>query len=163
MTSTELIAAGLRRSRLLWERALRGNPSPDEPVPELPREQLVWRPAPGSHSIGRLLWHIADVEDYWLTDFLRGETFKPRFGRRALDDTSDASIPSWSELMEYVKETRARTLESLPRWAERLGEERSFYGRPSTVGEILMAMITHEAGHAGQIAHVMGLIRRAGW
>lgn len=163
MDAKDLIAMGLQASRGIWERALRGSPSPDEPVPELPREQLVWRPAPGSHSIGRLLWHIAEVEDRWLREFLQEESFEPRFGRGSLDDTSDASIPQWSDLMAYVKETRARTLESLPQWVDRLAEPRSFYGRPSTVGRILMTMITHEAGHAGQIAHVMGLIRRAGW
>lgn len=163
MTSVELLEGALKRSRAVWQRALRPDGAVKGPIPELPREQLVWRPAPGSHSIGRLLWHIADVEDRWLREFIQEGPFEPRFGKGSLDGTDNASIPAWDDLMAYLEETRERTLAALPAYADRLAEERRFYTYRSSIGFIFTFMVTHEAAHAGQIAHIMGMIRRGGW
>lgn len=163
MTAIEVIKAGLESARSVWQRALRPDGALTGPIPEVPRPQLIWRPAPGSHSIGRLLWHIAEAEDRFLREFILQGTFKPAFGKAAFADSDDDSIPAWDALMRYLDETRARTLEALPGLADRLGEERSFFGRTTTVGGLLVLLITHEASHGGQIAHIAGVLRRGGW
>lgn len=162
MQATDVIRTGLAASRGVWERALRPDGAPTGPIPEVPRPQLLWRPAPGSHSVGKLLWHIADAEDRFVTQLIYGREFNPPFAIQSLDAEDDL-IPAWDEIMDYLQQTRGRTLEALDDLADKLGEERSFFGRPSSIGEIFAIMISHEASHAGQIAHIMGVVRRAGW
>lgn len=163
MTAIDVIRTSLYSARATWGRALRPEGAPEGPIPEMPRAQLVWRPVPGSHSIGRLLWHIAETDDRFLREFILQESFEPRFGKTAFADGDDDSIPAWNDLMSYLEETRARTLEALPGLADRLDEPRDFFGRSMTIGQLLVLMATHEAAHAGQIAHIAGVIRRAGW
>ena len=105
--------------------------------------------------------HIAEIEDRLLREFVLKEAYKPAFRKAALADTDDETIPTWDELMRYTEDTRARLLERLPKLADELAEERDFFGRPSTIGNILAMIIAHEVGHAGQIARVAGLLAEA--
>ncbi|MEA2553644.1 MAG: hypothetical protein QOJ65_1820 [Fimbriimonadaceae bacterium] len=36
---------------------------------DLSQEQLQWRPHPGTHSLGEILYHIAGAEHYWASRF----------------------------------------------------------------------------------------------
>ncbi|MBE3574129.1 MAG: DinB family protein [Firmicutes bacterium] len=169
MDIRDWIQAGLKASRSGLLRALQGSVATGaapaqtaSELPELPREQLLWRPAPGSHGLGQLIWHIADAEDRLCCTAIRQEPFVRRFGARAFDP--GAALPAWQDLMDYLDSTRMRTVQAVAGLSlADLDAERDFYGHPLPLGILLQQIIYHEAYHAGQIAHILGMIRREGW
>lgn len=162
MEPISLIQTALTQSRNSLMHALRGDSDPKKPLPPIPQDQLEWKPAPGSHSLGRLLWHIADTEDEWGKKSLLKVEFAPRYGVRSLE--KGTRIPSWGGMMTYLEESRAQTLRALDDLAPGdLDQEVLFYSRRIPLGNVLMRMVWHETWHSGQVAHILGHIRRAGW
>ncbi|BAS26947.1 DinB family protein [Limnochorda pilosa] len=161
MEGVVLIRNGLDASRSTLLRILRGGAT-DGAIPEVPRDPLRWRPAPGSHSVGELLWHVADVEDKWVTERVLGQSYRPRYQTRPFDP--EAVLPPWTDLIRYLEESRAQTLDALEKMGEpALNRPVEFLRRTTTLGQVYTTLIHHEGYHTGQIAHILGLIRRAGW
>lgn len=111
-------------------------------------EQLEHKPE-GLNSIGNLLRHVAQSEDWLVNAILRQGTFAPR--RKA--ELADAAA-----IIDYLQTTRAETLRELQAWpVERLGETRpmqeGFRGSwkdEVTVHWLFNRIFLHETYHMAQ-------------
>jgi uncharacterized damage-inducible protein DinB len=123
------------------------------------RDALRYRSRDDGRSIGALLLHLADCEDYWIQEVAGGR--KPDLERRAKflsEETNqyggvwpDAPKLSLTEYYAMMDEVRAETLALLPT----LGPPDRVVVRPGGTKEftlrwILVHLIQHEPYHAGQ-------------
>ena len=87
---------------------------------DVPIEALTWQPFPGGHSIGAVLLHIADVENYWVHDFCQGFTTPNHekaelLGEETMQDDVSWPTPPAKALEWYIEKlewARARTIEA---------------------------------------------------
>ena len=142
-------------------------------------EERRYQPAPGSHHIDFVVWHMARVEDNWVQRFARGadtiwqsDGWDTRFGIPARDGgfgytaQQVAALPHFDldRMMAYFDSVRRATLsyldglsqpdlESCPQ-----PERRPDY----TVAKMLAHLIVEEAQHTGQVAYIRGMQRGLG-
>jgi uncharacterized damage-inducible protein DinB len=141
----------------------------------LSQDELTWRPEPHSNNIAFLLWHLARVEDLWISRILlagkelyeTGGWYK-KFGTPAQDSGFGydvAKISSWSVpplklLTEYARAVREKTLAYLNSLtAAKLDEARDFGWSKGTIGSALSHLINEVAEHSGQIGYLRGIMR----
>jgi hypothetical protein len=145
-------------------------------VDGLDAEQLHWTPAPGTNSIGWLVWHLTRVQDSHVAEILHDEQVwvtgdhaarvgvdadpaNSGYGHSAAE--AAAIRPDGSgALLDYFEAVADRTrglLESLD--AERLDEivDRR-WDPPVTLGVRLVSIADDDIQHAGQAAYVRGLL-----
>ena len=129
----------------------------DELDSDLSEEALVWQPAPGMHSIGALILHMASVEVGWFESFVLRLPRDP--AERKLLMTDETAVDDWrwptpphqplSWYFALQDQVRARTLEGLKHWPDAdtacSDEEDS-----CTPRWVLGHVIQHEAYHGGQ-------------
>ncbi len=120
-------------------------------------EAVLWQPFPGSHSIGALMLHIADVEAHWLHEVGAGQTrSEEELSRLLFKETQQYQLtwptPPAQPLSWYFAqqdEVRARTRQAVaklynPELTRRRGTDEF------SVRWLLHHVITHEAYHGGQ-------------
>ena len=102
-----------------------------EVVDGLDADDLVWSPAPGSNSIGWLVWHLTRVQDDHVADLLDDEQlwttgpWAPRFGLppdpgntgygHTADEVASVRPDSADVLVSYYDAVAARTIAFLER------------------------------------------------
>ena len=119
-------------------------------------EQIEWKPEGGKNNIAFLLRHVAQSEDWFIRAVIRQEQMTPK---------RKAELPTLETIMDYLEETRNRTLDLLREIpVEALNETRpmpeGFRGSPRsevTVGWVIHRIQSHEAYHLGQINMLMRL------
>jgi uncharacterized damage-inducible protein DinB len=148
-------------------------------VEGLTAEQLHWAPAPGSNSIGWLVWHLTRVQDAHVAELLDATQvwtsgdWAGRFGLASADahDTGYDHVPeqvdavrpeSPQALVEYYDAVAERTREFVSGLRDaaldRIIDER--WDPPVTLGVRLVSVLDDDVQHAGQAAYVRGLLER---
>jgi hypothetical protein len=145
-------------------------------VDGLTGDDLVWSPAPGSNSIGWLVWHLTRVQDDHVADLLGAEQlwatgpWAARFGLEPDGDNTGyghaphdvaAVRPESAEVLvayyEAVAATTMALLERLtPEALDHIVDER--WDPPVTMGVRLISIADDDIQHAGQAAYLRGLL-----
>ena len=140
--------------------------------------QLTKRPAPGTNSIGWLVWHLARVQDHHVAELLGTEQiwvedgWAARFGLEPdpsntgyghdADEVATVRPDSADALLDYLGAVDARTrrlLETIaPADLDRIVDRR--WDPPVTLGVRLVSVADDCLQHAGQAAYVRGLLDR---
>jgi uncharacterized damage-inducible protein DinB len=141
-------------------------------------DQLRESPAPGTNSIGWLIWHLTRVQDHHLAELLdqpqvwvEGE-WAPQFGLGpdptntgyGHDAAQVAAVQpeTAAALLDYLDAVDLRTrhyLETLtPEDLDRVVDRR--WDPPVTLGVRLVSVADDCLQHAGQAAYVRGLLQR---
>jgi hypothetical protein len=138
--------------------------------------QLAATPAPGTNSIGWLVWHLARVEDHHLAELLdapqlwAGGDWAGRFGlapdpRNTGYGHSPADVAAVrpvdaAALLDYLAAVDERTRSFLagvgPDDLDRIVDRR--WDPPVTLGVRLVSVADDCLQHAGQAAYVRGLL-----
>jgi hypothetical protein len=143
-------------------------------------DQLAWRPAPGAHSMGWTLWHIARCADklaaqvggstelwikdelpakWGLTDVLMGTNGVGT----GVDDQTAATLrpPSKDVLVDYAR----RSFASVDAIVDRRDDDASrrevttfYFDEPATFGRVLITSTAHENRHLGELEYLKGLL-----
>ncbi len=139
-------------------------------------DDLVWSPAPGTNSIGWLVWHLTRVQDDHVADLLGEEqlwttgAWAPRFGlapERGNTGYGHSAAAAASVrpdgagvLVEYYDAVAARTNTFLERLTadelDAIVDER--WDPPVTMGVRLVSIADDDIQHAGQAAYLRGLL-----
>jgi len=130
-----------------------------EELGDVSEEALRWQPHAGSHSIGAILLHIADVEAFWIEEICLGRERSAEELKQLLSEETEQYAGNWPTpprmpLAEYYAlqdKIRARTLESAREITPReyvLGKQGVDYILTSRW--ILHHVANHEAYHGGQ-------------
>jgi uncharacterized damage-inducible protein DinB len=165
MKTTEFIAKSLGESKEYISRAIQG----------LTSDELSFRVKPHSNSIAFLLWHLARVEDLWISRNLlaakeiyeTGGWYK-KFGTPAQDSgfgydvkkLDEWKAPSLDLLQAYAAVVREKTLDYLAKLDEKtLDEAKDFGWSKGTTGTALSHLVTEVGEHTGQIGYIKGIMR----
>jgi uncharacterized damage-inducible protein DinB len=163
MTLNEFITDALDKETGFLMEALDGL-SPDE---------LAWQPAPGSNSIGWILWHMVRVEDMWIqffaqfqTELWESEGWHEKFGLPTRDNgfghtaeqVNNFRRLDLAEFLRYRSAVRDATLAYLntrtPEDMATVPRER----RPDmSLGGMFRQIIGEMYQHVGHIAYLRGL------
>ena len=168
MTTSSIILDSLDRVHALIPVLLDG----------LDRDDVLWRPDPGSNSIGWLIWHLTRVEDDHLADIGGKEQvwstgWRERFALPYPDnahgygmtpaDVAAFDVSSVDLLKEYAGAVAAQTTEVVRALSdadyERVIDTR--WDPPVTVAVRLVSVMNEVAQHVGQAGYVRGLRERA--
>lgn len=139
---------------------------------ELSEEQLRWRPAPDAHSIAWTLWHVARADDNFVRDITGGSIWNDgghrerwglssdRMNRMSGEEAAAMDLPPKEQLLEYVTAVFAATdaaIEGLPdaRYSEEIDSR--FTGKHTTLGELCVIVVSHDARHLGEMEYIKGL------
>jgi uncharacterized damage-inducible protein DinB len=122
-------------------------------VEPLAEQQLRWVPGPGRNSIAWQLWHIAEVEDNWISALVTNEPLRFPFGM-PLEEAGPDDYPSKNRLLEELAAARRRTIARLAATSE---QEMARSVRDPDFGELTVldvwaGVATSFAWHAGQVA-----------
>ncbi len=142
-------------------------------------EQLWFQPAPGSNSIGWLVWHlsrfkdiqtsrVAQEEQVWISDGW-ADKFGMRGDEHGMRDTPDqvaafradrSLILAYAEAAHQAAVRRAAnaTDEQLHRWVESFDPGRGRYAY-----QWLLTNGIDYTEHTGQIAYLRGVLTGPGW
>jgi len=146
---------------------------------DLTNEELRFQPAPESHHIDWTVWHMARVEDDWVTRFAqRKDTiwqtdgWHTKFGFPERDSgfgyTAEQvrDLPKFDldQMLAYYDAVRVEALRLLDSMTpEGLDECPHPERRPGyTVGKMFSHVIIEEAQHVGQVAYIRGIQRGLG-
>jgi uncharacterized damage-inducible protein DinB len=123
------------------------------------RDALRYRSREDGRSIGALLLHLADCEDYWIQEVAGGRKPDPERRAKFLSKETNQYAGDWPDapklpLKAYyamMDEVRAETLALLTKLGPAdLVVRRPGGGREFTLRWILVHLIQHEPYHAGQ-------------
>ena len=126
-------------------------------VGNLPDEALDWKPDPESLTLRRLLRHIGNAEEWYVSRLVPPETLPPEWEH-------DEALP----LFEFLEMERRTALDRLRRLSEpELGEV--FYparwaqhpGEPWTARKALRRFLEHEREHTDQVREILAVYREA--
>jgi uncharacterized damage-inducible protein DinB len=120
-------------------------------------EELEQKVAGAPNSIGFYLRHTAQAEDWFVRGILKGTDVQPK---------RKAQLPTINEIIAYLNETRANTLDYLA------GTDSDEFSRPitipegfraervdnPTVGWLLHRMFDHEVYHLAQVNMTLRLM-----
>ncbi len=141
-------------------------------------DEIRWQPEPGSNHIAWLVWHMARVEDSWVSFISRddevwtSEGWPGRLGiaedepiaNQSADEAAALPEVAMENLLAYYDAVRTRTLSHLDRMTAtdltRVYEEIGPNGQNGAwvIGHILV----EESQHLGQVAYIRGMIRGLG-
>jgi uncharacterized damage-inducible protein DinB len=165
MKTSEFIVKTLTESKEYINLAIKGL-TPDE---------LSFRPKPHSNSIAFLLWHVARVEDFWISRILLGgkeiyelDCWFEKFGTPTQDSgfgydvkKLDAwPIPKLELLQSYAAAVRGKTQEYLSTlYGKKMDEAKDFGWSKGTIGSALSHLVTEVGEHTGQIGYIKGIMK----
>jgi len=162
MDAREIIVASLNQSYGYIERALEG----------LTQEDIAWQPTSECNSIAFIMWHLAQVEDFYINRVIQR---KPRIYDEGgwpekLGTPPDESgygytveqLNTWTApkpelLRAYASAVHENTMSYLEQLTpERMLELARPERPPDTIGSVLSRIATEIALHAGQIDYIRG-------
>lgn len=119
-------------------------------------EQLDWKPVGSKNSIGFLLRHIAQSEDWFIKAVIQQENMVPK---------RKVELPNIDRIIDYLIESRVQTLSFLENNSISLLDEvrkipEGFRGDPiedPTIGWIIHRIFDHEVYHLGQVNTLLRL------
>jgi hypothetical protein len=149
-------------------------------VEGLTDDQLAWRPMPRAHSMGWTLWHLARCADViqasvepkaqiWQDESLAHTWRLPAtlMGVNGLgtgvDDDLAASLdpPAKGALVDYAR----KAFSALDAIVDRLDEQlwckehtSVYFDGPATLGRSVIAGMTHDSRHLGEMEYIKGLM-----
>ncbi len=123
----------------------------------VPDDAIVWRPVPGSHSIGAVLLHLAESESWWFECLVSGNERTPE----RIDETDAERTDVWNgRWADPPAMPLARYYERLDRIRAECramsaahtdpGAVFQFDGQQCTLAWVHRHVATHEAYHYGQ-------------
>jgi uncharacterized damage-inducible protein DinB len=142
-----------REARVVWAGLEFRKPAMLRIVDKLAEEQMHWVPPNGCNSIAWQVWHIAEVEDNWVRDILRGEPKHYPFGSSVRTAIRE-QYPPQAELLAYFHEVREISRKRLEATTEADFDKMihdAHYGLLSG-RDVWGGVVTSFAWHAGQIA-----------
>ncbi len=150
------LLATLSRQTSSWQHQL------EEPAPE----EIVWQPAPGKHSIGGLMLHLAEVETHWIETVCCGREMTEAQRDTFLSAHTDPFEGIWptppSEPLSYyyaiLNDVRSRTLQRVRYFGDPT-ETRECEWATVTLRWVLAHLIWHESYHGGQMVLLRELRR----
>ncbi|MBI2983853.1 MAG: DinB family protein [Chloroflexi bacterium] len=174
--SGDAIELARHRAKLVHQQILKA-------VDGLTDDQLAWRPVPRAHSLGWTLWHLARGADafqasvphpeprpqIWQTEGLadKWSFAEALMGTNGLgtgvDDDVAATLqpPPKGALVDYAK----KTFGALDAIVDHLDEDlwcrehiSMFFDGPATVGRSVIAAISHDSRHLGEMEYIKGLM-----
>lgn len=142
-----LLLAALRDSTREWR----------ENLGEPPIEAIVWQPAPGAHSIGALLLHIADVELFWFESFVGGSPPNPEDLKMLMSEEVRQYEGAWPQpparpiewyydLLDRYRERAWKALEGVP--SDRFFADGDEF--ETSLRWVVSHVVQHDAYHGGQ-------------
>ncbi|MGH8004684.1 MAG: DinB family protein [Limisphaerales bacterium] len=112
-----------------------------------------------ANSIAWILWHLAEVTDWFLWGMLKQEPVF-LFGHSHLNHPAEKPYPPSKQLLEYLDSSHQRYLD----WLEKV-EIADYEAKveipdfaPSTWSYLLLVLPIHERGHAAQIRYIRRLL-----
>ena len=144
---------------------------------DLTQAEYMWRPSCGCNSIGLILFHIARSEDMFVQQrllqkpqvwesekwFLKLNVAENEAGAHyTVEQVNAFPVPDHKDLAAYYDAVRARTAEYVAGLkAEDFDRKLTILPFPgeTTVAAILSLVVTHAAGHLGEISYLRGLQR----
>ena len=122
-------------------------------VQRIPADQIEWRHAPGSFTLGDLVRHLAGIERYMYGETVRGRPSSYAGCGRELADGYDAVVA-------YLDERHAESVEIFRSLSDTDLKRKCITpaGTPITTWKWLRAMVEHEAHHRGQIYMMLGML-----
>ena len=131
-------------------------------VEPLSEEQMRWvpgDPGAGRNSVAWLVWHIAEVEETWVSRLVTGDPMRLPFGVQVREATPE-QYPDKPRLLGYLREVRQITRGRLERATDaefdRLVSDPDF--GTLSVRDVWAGVITSFAWHGGQVALTAKLI-----
>ena len=165
MNAKETLLLCLEQSQRYLTQALDG----------LTQMEFAWSPNTESNSIAFILWHIARVEDYYVTrviqrlpELYEAEGWRKKMGTPVkntgfeynAEQLKNWPVPELETLKGYADSVRGKTLvflESIP--AEKLSETYRPERSPEDSGTLLARISTELTMHVGQICYLRGIQR----
>ncbi|HSB66819.1 MAG TPA: DinB family protein [Anaerolineales bacterium] len=120
-------------------------------------DELSYTPFVGSWSVGQILLHIAECEDFWLHSLVRHELEPPI-------DYKQAEYPTRFAIKEVLDNAHRRTVAFLDNldMNELDNEYPTRYGESFTLRWIIWHVLEHEIHHRGELSLALGLLGREG-
>jgi len=162
MNAKDIIVASLNQSQGYLNRSLEG----------LTQEDVAWRPTDECNSIAFILWHFAQVEDFFVNRVIRqkprlydSDGWAGRLGTPAnesgygytVEQLRAWPVPDLGLLRAYADAVRKSTLDFLEQLPPEKTVELARPDRPpDTIGGILSRIATEIALHTGQIDYLRG-------
>ena len=165
MEAIEWVPRSLEQSQEYLTRALDG----------LTQKEVSWRSNVECNSIAFILWHIARVEDYYVTrviqrlpELYEAEGWREKMGTPVkntgfeynAEQLKNWPVPELETLKGYADSVRGKTLvflDSIP--AEKLSETYRPERSPDDSGSLLARISTELTMHVGQICYLRGIQR----
>ena len=142
----------------------------------LKQEEALWRPSCGCNSIGLILFHVARSEDMFINESLRGKPQVWETGKwfkklnlaenepdahMTMDQVNAFPVPQLADVKTYHAAVREQTL-AYVKTATAAAFDKKI--KMEHFGEMPVAMIfsiivSHTAGHLGEISYLRGLQR----
>ena len=112
----------------------------------VPQGKYAWRPTPEVRSVGEVLLHVAGGN----YSYLEGMGVSPPAG---MDRKNyEKSTTDQAKVVEQLKQSFALVRETVLKTSDAdLDKPAKLYGQPSTVREVLFALVTHTPEHLGQM------------
>jgi hypothetical protein len=152
-------------------------------VDGLTDDQLAWRPVPRAHSLGWTLWHLARTADafqasvpdpdtktqIWQSEDLANKwsLAEALMGTNGLgtgvDDDVAATLrpPAKGGLVDYAKKAFAALDAIVDKMDDALWcreHSSAFFDGPATIGRSMIAAISHDSRHLGEMEYIKGLM-----
>ena len=142
-------------------------------------DDLNQQPHPDCNSMGWLSWHLTRGQDRAIADLMGEEQlwvkdkWHARFNRppdpsdtgfgHSLEDLATFKSPDVQTLLAYHHAVLERTKRYISNLSETDLDRELDHPRFPTVGVRLVAVISDNFQHAGQVAYVHGLLKGKGW
>ena len=112
----------------------------------IPQEKYTWRPTPEVRSVSEVFLHVA-AGNYFYLDGM-GVAPPASMDRK----NYEKSTTDQAKVVEQLKQSFALVRETVLKTSDAdLDKPAKLYGQPSTVREVLFALVTHTPEHLGQM------------
>jgi hypothetical protein len=145
----------------------------DRTLKDLTQTDITWRPAAGCNSIGLILYHCARSEDSFINRNLaqRPQVFEKWYQKMnkpledggahyTIDQVNAFEVPALKDILAYWAEVRQSTLAYLAGMSEADMDRKVNMMRGEVpVASVFTIIVSHTAGHIGEMAYLRGLYR----
>lgn len=120
-------------------------------------DELMFVPFKGSWSVGQIMLHIADCENYWLHFVVRQEI-------EVWSNYDLTNLPTKSAIKQVLENVRRKTIAYLDSLEEDDldGEYKTPDGQPHALRWIIWHVLEHEVHHRGELSLALGLLGHQG-